>query len=54
LQDQIGAPAFDAFLRQYTETFAWKIATPEALQTLAEQNCACDLDGLFKEWVYSS
>lgn len=52
VRDEMGAEAFDAFLRAYTESLAWDIATPEYLQSLAEQTCACKLDNLFDEWVY--
>jgi hypothetical protein len=52
LRDEIGQQAFDAFLMDYTEQLSWGIATPEFLQSLAEQHCACDLDALFDEWVY--
>ncbi|MBN2115635.1 MAG: M1 family metallopeptidase [Anaerolineales bacterium] len=52
LQEKIGTEAFDAFLREYTQTLSWGIATPEALQSLAEKHCACDLDEIFNEWVY--
>lgn len=52
LQEEMGAPAFDTFLREYTGTLSWDIATPEAFQSLAEKHCACDLDELFNEWVY--
>jgi hypothetical protein len=52
LRDQMGEPAFDAFLRDYTQKMSWNIATPEFLQSLAEQHCTCDLDALFQEWVY--
>ena len=52
LRDEMGVTAFDAFLREYAETLSWGIATPEVFQSLAENHCACDLDGLFEEWVY--
>lgn len=52
LRDEIGTEAFDAFLQEYTEMLSWKIATPETLESLAEKHCACDLNGLFNEWVY--
>lgn len=52
LREKMGASAFDAFLHEYTETLSWGIATPEIFQSLAEKNCACDLDELFEEWVY--
>ena len=52
LQDKMGAETFNDFLKDYTEQLSWKIATPEFLQSLAEEHCSCDLDSLFKEWVY--
>ena len=52
LRDAMGVDVFDRFLMDYTETFSWDIATPEALQALAEKHCACELDAMFNEWVY--
>jgi hypothetical protein len=52
LRERMGQDTFDAFLKEYTETLSWGIATPELLQELAEKHCACDLDDIFKEWVY--
>lgn len=52
LRQRMGAETFDAFLKEYTETLSWGIATPAFLQSLAEKHCACDLDDLFNEWVY--
>lgn len=52
LREQMGTEAFDAFLKEYTETLSWDIATPEFLQSMAEKHCSCDLDGIFNEWVY--
>lgn len=52
LKEAMGADVFDEFLKDYTETFSWDIATPEALQALAEKHCSCDLDPIFSEWVY--
>ncbi|HEX9388524.1 MAG TPA: M1 family metallopeptidase [Anaerolineales bacterium] len=54
LKDEMGAEAFDAFLKDYTETLSWKISTPQTLQSLAEKHCACDLQKIFNEWVYQS
>jgi aminopeptidase N len=53
LRDQIGNEAFDSFLKDYTETYSWGIATPEGLRSLAENHCDCDLIPIFDEWVYS-
>ena len=52
LREKMGQESFDAFIKEYTETHSWGIATPEALQSLAETHCACELDDLFNEWVY--
>jgi aminopeptidase N len=52
LREEMGTEAFDAFLKEYTETLSWGVATPEILQSLAEKHCSCDLDAIFKEWVY--
>jgi aminopeptidase N len=52
LREEMGTEAFDAFLKEYTETRSWEIATPEYLQSLAEKHCACELDNFFNEWVY--
>jgi aminopeptidase N len=52
LRDQMGVDAFNSFMKDYTGQLTWNIATPEFLQSLAGKHCACDLDSLFKEWVY--
>jgi aminopeptidase N len=52
LKEEMGAETFDAFIKEYTETLSWEIATPEILQSLAEKHCSCDLDQTFNEWVY--
>ena len=52
LKDQIGEAVFEAFLKDYTETLSWGVATPEFMQSLAEKHCACDLQQIFDEWVY--
>jgi hypothetical protein len=52
LRDEMGTQAFDAFLKDYTQTLSWKISTPQTLQSLAEKQCSCDLQKIFEEWVY--
>jgi len=52
LRDEIGAAVFDEFIKDYTETLSWGIATPAFIQSLAEKHCACELDAIFDEWVY--
>jgi aminopeptidase N len=53
LEEAMGAGNFELFLREYTGTFSWKLATPEELKALAEGVCGCDLTPLFQEWVYA-
>jgi aminopeptidase N len=52
LKDEMGEAVFDKFMKDYTKTLSWGIATPELLQSLAEKHCACDLQNIFDEWVY--
>ena len=52
LRDEMGTDTFDAFIKDYTESLSWDIATPEYLQSLAEEHCTCDLQPLFDQWVY--
>jgi aminopeptidase N len=52
LRDEMGTDVFDAFMKEYTETLSWDIATPETMQSIAEKNCGCDLQAIFDEWVY--
>jgi len=52
LRNEMGAESFDDFLKEYTKSLSWKIATPEYLKSIAEQKCSCNLDALFEEWVY--
>ncbi len=54
LAQKMGQETFDAFLRDYSETFRWGIATSEAFQALAEQHCQCDLSPLFDGAVYAN
>ncbi|MFW6097937.1 MAG: M1 family metallopeptidase [Chloroflexota bacterium] len=52
LAEEMGQDAFHAFVRDYYQTLRWDIATPQRLQSLAEEACGCELDALFEEWVY--
>jgi len=52
LRTKMGTDAFNAFLKDYTTSLSWKIATPKLLQATAEKHCGCDLQGIFDEWVY--
>jgi hypothetical protein len=52
LRDKMGKAVFDRFIKEYTETLSWDIATPGILKSMAEEQCGCDLTPLFEEWVY--
>ncbi len=52
LKEKMGASVFDEFMKDYTTQLSWGIATPAFMQSLAEKHCACDLNEIFKEWVY--
>ena len=52
LRDEMGTDSFDNFIKEYTESLSWGIATPEYLQSLAETYCTCSLDAIFADWVY--
>jgi hypothetical protein len=52
LREEIGRDAFDAFMKDYVQTYAWDIATPDGLKATAEEHCRCDLTPLFQEWIY--
>jgi aminopeptidase N len=52
LRNTMGVEAFDAFIQDYTQTYAWDIATTERLKKKAEEHCACDLTPLFQKWIY--
>ena len=52
LRDELGKEVFDQFIKDYTESLSWDIATPEKLKMIAEEHCSCDLTSLFEEWVY--
>ncbi len=51
LAEHMGTEAFDAFMADYAQTYRWGIATPEGMRAVAERHCACDLGGLWAEWV---
>jgi hypothetical protein len=51
LRSKMGTDSFNAFLKDYVNTYAWKIATTDGLKSLAETHCSCDLTPLFEEWI---
>ncbi len=52
LSQIMGQEKFDQFLKEYFTIYAWKVATSQDFQSLAETTCSCDLEYLFNEWVY--
>jgi aminopeptidase N len=52
LAETMGPDTFDAFLRDYYQTYRWGIATGPGFKQLAERDCACDLTPLFEAWVW--
>jgi hypothetical protein len=48
----MGKEAFDAFLKDYTESNKWEIGTSAEIKSLAEEHCGCNLTDMFEEWVY--
>jgi aminopeptidase N len=52
LRDQIGEQKMAELLRRYYSEFAWRIASSEDFQALAESVSGQDLSALFQKWVY--
>lgn len=52
LEERMGEETVDALLRDYYQSYRWQIATTEDFHRLAEIHCECNLDALFREWVY--
>jgi len=53
LSDRIGEQTFDTLLATYFVEYAWELAGGESFREMAENLCACDLEDLFVEWIYS-
>ncbi len=51
LELSMGEERFSDFLSEYGKQLRWGIVTPGVFQELAETTCACDLQGIFDEWV---
>jgi aminopeptidase N len=52
LRDQIGDEKMAELLRRYYSDFAWRVASSEEFQALAETVSGQELDALFEKWVY--
>ncbi len=53
LRQEIGDAAFFAGLKQYYQTYQFKIARPEDLQAAFEQAAGRPLDDFYQQWLYS-
>jgi hypothetical protein len=51
LEDKMGDDVFADALRDYVETYQWKIADSDEFKSSMESVCDCDLTTLFDEWV---
>ena len=51
LRDEMGAEAFDQFLRTYLQAYSWRIACPEDIQAMASEVSGRDLSALFNKWL---
>ncbi len=47
----MGQKTFDAFLRNYVESYGWDVASAEDFKALAEAFCACGLNSFFTDWI---
>ena len=52
LAEEMGQETFDEFIRDYYQSHQWEITTGQAFKQLAELHCHCDLNDLFREWVW--
>jgi hypothetical protein len=53
LREQIGEAAFDRFLRDLYAERRYDFVSGADVLASAEGACACELDGLYREWVLS-
>jgi hypothetical protein len=51
LRDQLGPSMFRDALRNYLDTYRWRIAPPEGFRKVAEQASGKDMRALFKQWL---
>lgn len=54
LRNEIGEDYFWESLRAYYKTFAFDNADSKDFQTIVEQECHCDLDTFFNQWLRQS
>ena len=52
IRTKMGDEIFFKFLNAYYQTYQWNIVETDDFQTLAEQTCECDLEELFRQWVF--
>ncbi len=54
LADEVGQETLSATLRDYVQTYAYRVADTEGFKDVAEENCGCDLTPLFETWIYDT
>jgi aminopeptidase N len=47
----VGQDALDKALRDYFETYAFQLATPEEFEAVIEASCACDITPVLEKWL---
>ncbi len=52
LEERMGTDTFSQFLKDYVNQYRWQTVDTDDFRTMAEETCSCDLEPLFKEWVY--
>lgn len=52
LQTQMGRDTFREFIQDYVAAYSWRIATTDEVKSQAEQDCSCNLVGIFNTWIY--
>ena len=51
LRQKLGDDTYQAVLREYVDSYRWRIATPDDFLRVAESVSGQDLDGLYSFWV---
>lgn len=54
LAHRMGPEAFDRFTKKYYQMYSFKVASVEDLMRLAQEESGQDLEGFFRDWLYSA
>lgn len=52
LADRIGQDTVVNALASYFRQYQWSIGTTQAVRSILEETCTCDLSDMFNQWVY--